>query len=58
MATLDKKYLLTSEYEILEGMAGGGYSPKTKTELENGEMLFLLKNEREEKLFMERDIVV
>ena len=58
MVTLDKKHLLTSEYEILEGMASGGYSPKTKTELENGEMLFLLKNKKEEILFMERDIVV
>ena len=47
-----------SHYELLSGMTGGTYMEKTHHELINDEKLFLLRNEDEEKQFMENDFIV
>ena len=47
-----------SHYELLSGMTGGTYMEKTHHELINDEKLFLLRNEDEERQFMENDFIV
>jgi len=52
-------YTLTpSEYEWLRGMTSGTYQDKTTHELLESERMFLIKNETEEKKFMDGDIIV
>jgi len=47
-----------SEYQELIFMSSGTYHEDTILEMEQSEMMFLIHTDEEEKLFMERDIVV
>ena len=58
VAKLLGKKITPSEYELLKGMTSGTYHYKTIHELTTEEKLFLLRDDDEEKKFMENDIVI
>ena len=52
------KELTPSEYEIMKGLTSGRFHEKTIHEIVEDEKLFLLKDDKELKLFNDRDIVI